>query len=101
MAKFKPPYRPGFYISPREHHGYLYMVAYLADYGRTAEHIRQKCAEAKEAGARKDVLFYDARLRRWVTRAEYSGGLGRRFDRYAAALTKYEEDRAREEGRPA
>lgn len=101
MATFKPPYGPkdprDHVISPAQHFGYRYIVAYLTDGGHDTDSIRRACSDARDEGAPKDAVchlysFGDE----WKRRSDIAVGFAHRLDSYAAALTKYEQEVAAE-----
>lgn len=94
MPTFNPPRGYGtagqHVISPAEHLGYVYVVAFLVDGGNAADYIRRACADAHEEGAPKDVVCHSDG--RWKRRSEMNLTFGRRLDTYVRALNKYEQE---------
>lgn len=92
MPTFRPPYgtKDQHVISPAEHFGYRYLVAYLVDGGMRTDYIKRACSDAQEVGAPKDAVCH--LNGRWKRRSELNPGFGCRLDTYAAALTKYEQE---------
>lgn len=93
MPVFKPPYGTSgqHVISPAQHLGYRYLVAYLVDGGCMGDYIMKACTEAHDEGAPKDVVCHTGVG--WKRRGDLVNlAVGRRLDTYAAALTRYEEE---------
>lgn len=96
MPTFKPPYGTAdqHVVSPAQHFGYHYIVAYLVDGGSRAEYIKRACSDAHAEGLPKDAVCYGPAANGiWQRRGDMqSSSYGRRLDRYAAALTQYEKE---------
>lgn len=96
MAKARLPYRKELVLGPAEHLGYVYIVAYFAETGMSADLIRQKCKAAQKAGAPEDVVFRDE-CGEWLRRSEVTSvATGRRLDAYARVLRHHAEQLAAE-----
>lgn len=86
MAKPRLPYRKELVLGPAEHLGYVFIVAYFAERGTSAEQIRQKCQEAHEAKVPHDVVCLDERGN-WLRRGEITSRSTRLgLDAYARVL---------------
>src|SRR5512139_3596425 len=96
MTKPRLPYRKELILTPAEHLGYVFIVAYFAETGMPAHLIREKCEAAHEAKAPKDVVFRDE-CGNWLRRGEItSTPTGRRLDAYARVLQNHAEQLAAE-----
>lgn len=96
MPDFKPPYgtKDQHVISPAQHRGYRYIVAYLVDGGSRRDYIIRACSDAEAEGLPKDAVCYGPESHgSWQRRSQLQNrAFGRRLDQYAAALTKYEQE---------
>lgn len=93
MPHFKAPYGTAdqHVISPAQHLGYHYIVAYHVNGGSMADYVRRACAEAHDERAPKDVVCHTNDG--WKRRGEVTNLMhGRRLDSYVRALIKYEQE---------
>lgn len=96
MAKARLPYRKELLLTPAQHLGYFFIVAYFAETGMPADLIRQKCEAAHEAKAPKDVVLRDE-CGNWLRRGEITSvSTGRRLDAYVRVLQRHAEQLAAE-----
>lgn len=91
MTRPRLPYRKELLLTPAQHLGYVFIVAYFAEDGMSADQIRKKCEAAHEAKAPKDVVLLDERGN-WLRRGEFPDVfVGRRLDAYARVLHRHAE----------
>lgn len=96
MAKPRLPHRKALLLGPAQHLGYVFIVAYFAERGTSAEQIQQKCQEAHEAKVPHDVVFLDE-CGNWIRRGEFPDVfIGRRLDAYARVLQDHAKQLAAE-----